>query len=135
MNAINSYIIDIIEGLRMFLFWGGAIALLVGAFSFVIAMWDCESGIKEDIATGRQIRQMIIPELRRQEISRTDLESLLKEIPEGESAVEEFYEFCSANSKAPCIAWCNCDTYWNTASFTNHYLCVAFLIQKRIEEK
>lgn len=99
MNAINSYIIDIIEGLRTFLFWGGAIALLVGAFSFVLAMWDCESGIKEEIATGRQIRQMIIPELRRQEISRTDLESLLKEIPEGESAVEEFYEFCSAIPK------------------------------------
>lgn len=48
MNAINSYIIDIIEAFRAFLFWGGAIALLVGTFSFVIAiaMWDCESGIK-----------------------------------------------------------------------------------------
>lgn len=99
MNAINSYMIDIIEGLRTFLFWGGAIALLVGAFSFVIAMWDCESGIKEEIATGRQIRQMIISGLRRQEISRADLESSLKDIPEGESAVEEFYEFCSAIPK------------------------------------
>lgn len=99
MNAINSYIIDIIEALRMFLFWGGAIALLVGAFSFVIVMWDCESGIKEEVATGRQIRQMLIPELRRQEISRTDLESLLKDIPEGESAVEEFCELCSAIPK------------------------------------
>lgn len=68
MNAINSYIIDIIEALRMFLFWGGAVALLVGAFSFVISMEDCESGIKEEIA-------------------------------EGESIVEEFYEFCSAIPK------------------------------------
>lgn len=99
MNVINSYIIDIIEAFRTFLFWGGAIALLVGAFSFVIAMWDCESGIKEEVATGRQIRQMIISELRRQEISRTDLESSLKDIPEGESAVKEFYEFCSAIPK------------------------------------
>lgn len=99
MNAINSYIIDIIEALRMFLFWGGAVALLVGAFSFVIAMWDCESGIKEEIATGRQIRQMIITELRRQEMSCADLESSLKDIPEGESSVEEFYEFCSAIPK------------------------------------
>lgn len=99
MNAINSYIIDIIEAFRTFLFWGGAIALLVGAFSFVIAMWDCESGIKEEVATGRQIRQMLIPELRRQEISRTDLASSLKGIPEGESAVEKFYEFCSSIPK------------------------------------
>ena len=99
MNAINSYMIDIIEGLRTFLFWGGAIALLVGAFSFVIAIWDCESGIKEEIATGRQIRQMIISELRRQETSRTDLESSLQDIPEGESAAKEFYAFCSAIPK------------------------------------
>lgn len=99
MNAINSYIIDIIEALRIFLFWGGAVALLVGAFSFVIAMWDCENGIKEEIATGRQIRQMIISELRRQETSCADLESSLKDIPEGESSVEEFYEFCSAIPK------------------------------------
>lgn len=79
MSAINSYIIDIIEALRMFLFWGGAVALLVGAFRFVIAM--------------------IISELRRQETSCADLESSLKDIPEGESSVEEFYEFCSAIPK------------------------------------
>lgn len=78
MNAINSYIIDIIEALRTFLFWGGAAALL-----------GCRR--------------------------------ILRVLP--------------SNSKAPCIAWCNCDAYWDTASFANHYLCVAFLIHKRIEEK
>lgn len=99
MNAINLYIIDITETLKIFLFCGGYVALLVGALSFVSAMGDCESDIKEEIATGRQIRQMILSELRHQKISCADLASSLKGIPEGESAVEKFYEFCSSIPK------------------------------------